>query len=216
LISFSRQYSWYVSVALVFEKVRTLDGIAPALFVRKDVFPMWCSDGLLPELYFFVASNFAIEWLYGRSTHRLSANGRSFRDIHQTCVNESVTRIRSMFTHWAGPGRRAGLWQTNSCIRFRLPRCLNRRSASTASVDIVGLRSRHPFPISRTIEPAGVSSFASSGASALSHSTYASPSRFPYAFFLLSGNGGEVKIRFTFPTSRSAFFDARKSSHLVQ
>src|SRR2546426_1744344 len=50
---FLRQYFRYLSVALVFANVKTFEGIAPLLFFKKEATPMWCSEGRLPELYFF-------------------------------------------------------------------------------------------------------------------------------------------------------------------
>ncbi|MCZ7625026.1 MAG: hypothetical protein M5R38_03585 [Candidatus Methylomirabilis sp.] len=54
--------------------------------LRKEVAPMWCSDGRRPALYFPVLSSFNIEREYGLSTRRLSAFGLVVGAIHHTCV----------------------------------------------------------------------------------------------------------------------------------
>src|SRR5205823_7109319 len=93
--------------------------------------------------------------LYGRSTRRLSALGRSVADIHQTCVKASFTRIRSMVTQGAGLGNLAGLKQTNCWHRWKPPFFRNASIASIARVDIVGLPGSHALPISMTTDPPG-------------------------------------------------------------
>ena len=125
--SCSRQYRRYGSLAEVFENVRKFEGMAPALSVKKDFSPMWCSDGLRPALYFPVSRSFSIDLLYGLRTCRLSAYGFSLGDIHHRCVYKSFTRTRSTFTHCAGVGRRVGLWQMNCWHKLNSPARRNAR-----------------------------------------------------------------------------------------
>src|SRR5260370_3400453 len=106
---FSRQYLRYGSLDPVFVNWSTLEGIAPALRVKKEVFPMLCSDGRGPELYRLEESSFNIDSLYGFNTLLLFALGLALLAIHQTCVYASLTRIRSTVTHCAGLGSLAGL-----------------------------------------------------------------------------------------------------------
>src|SRR5439155_12465327 len=52
-----RQYLRYLSLALVLAIVKTFEGIAPLLFFKNEETPMLCSEGRLPELYFFEESS---------------------------------------------------------------------------------------------------------------------------------------------------------------
>jgi hypothetical protein len=66
--------------------VERIDGIAPRLRVRKDVFPMLCSEGRRPALYCFDDKSLSIDLLYGFKTRLLLAFGLGVFAIHQTCV----------------------------------------------------------------------------------------------------------------------------------
>lgn len=83
-------------------------------------------------------SNLRMASLYCVRTRLLSAFGFAVFESHQTRVKASFTRQRSTVTHCAGVGSFAGLKQTNSWHRWKFPAFLNARSASIASVDIVG------------------------------------------------------------------------------
>ena len=73
--------------------------MAPPLFCRNDFSPMRCSLGRKPPVYVPFCSNRFMLSLYSVSTLRLSAFGFGVGDIHQTRVNESLTRTRSIVTH---------------------------------------------------------------------------------------------------------------------
>src|SRR5690348_9225961 len=98
-----------------------------------------------------------------------------------------------------GEGRRAGLYQMNSWHKCSSPASRNFNSALRTVVDITGSPRCHALPISITIEASGVSKLLSKGAKLASHLTYAAPVKFPYCFFVLRGNGGEVNISCTLP-----------------
>ncbi len=76
----------YSSFARVLLTERTFEGIAPLLFVRNDVAPMLCSEGLFPALYLPDARRSSMAGLYFFKTLRLSAFGLAVGDIHQMCV----------------------------------------------------------------------------------------------------------------------------------
>src|SRR5271168_1402494 len=105
--------------------------------------------------------------------------------------------MRSTLTHWAGLGRRAGLYQISCWQSVKFPLSSNPSNALSASVDIEGLPGSQALPNSITMEPLGLSTFRKVSAKLASHSTYASPLRLPYFFFRFRGNGGEVKIKST-------------------
>lgn len=121
--------------------------------------------------------------------------------------------MRSMLTHWAGVGSRAGLLQTNCWQMLRSPPSAMAIRDWSGKSDMVGLPGSQAFPISTTSEPSSVRRSASRGASFWSQARYSSPSLLPYFFFRLSGNGGEKNTSCTLPLSFLPW-RSRKSSTL--
>src|SRR5271165_5215813 len=142
----------------------TLGAIAPPWSFKNPRSEITWPDGRRPALYRCVFSSFLISELYGVNTRLLSALGVGLLDIHHTWVKESFNLTLFTFTHAAGPGSRAGLWQMICWQRCRSAAFLKVRSASRGRVDITGSDFTQALPISRTIEPSSARSSTRRGA----------------------------------------------------
>ncbi len=83
-----------------------------ALKFRRDVVPAWRVHERNPRLI-----SRCMSLLYEVNTLWLSACGQGVGESHQMCSTESLILIRRTFTHSAGAGSFAGLYQKHSCAR---------------------------------------------------------------------------------------------------
>jgi hypothetical protein len=117
-----------------------------------------------------------------------------------------------MFTQYAGPGSLPGLFQTSCWQILRSADFAIEIKVSRGKVDIVGAFLSQALPISTTMDPSSVSSSERPTDNSEIQFRYSVPFIFPYFLGIIKGYGGEVKIRFTFPLSKDAFFEFKKSS----